>query len=99
MGEATEADKLDASLNGYPVLVSDQVSFNLTKGTFSGVCSAIIHGDFRYLLLAQWEGVHILIEPFNFELAGIVRINAALFVDAGIKRVEPSAAMQDALTT
>jgi HK97 family phage major capsid protein len=92
-------DTLEASLNGYPALVSDLVPATLTKGTSIGVCSAIIMGDFRDLLLAQWGGVQFLIDPYTQDIAGIVRISAALFVDSAIKRVESFSAMQDALTT
>jgi HK97 family phage major capsid protein len=98
-GSSVFGDTLEASLNGYPALVSDLVPSNLTKGTSAGVCSAIIHGDFRDLLLAQWGGVQFLIDPYTQDLAGIVRISAALFVDAAIKRPESFSAMQDALTT
>jgi HK97 family phage major capsid protein len=92
-------DTLEASLNGYPALVSDLVPATLTKGTSAGVCSAIIHGDFSDLLLAQFGGLQTLIDPYTQDIAGIVRISCALFVDSAIKRPESFSAMQDALTT
>ncbi len=47
------------TLNGYPCLVSNQVPSTLTKGTASGVCSAILFGDFSKYLLAYWGGLVI----------------------------------------
>ena len=35
-----------ASVNGYPLYFTNQVPSNLTKGTSSGVCSAVLMGDF-----------------------------------------------------
>ena len=45
-----------AVLNGYGVLPSNQVPSNLTKGSSSGVCSAIVYGDFSQCIMGTWGG-------------------------------------------
>lgn len=45
-----------AVLNGYGVLPSNQVPSNLTKGSSSGVCSAIVFGDFSQCIMGTWGG-------------------------------------------
>jgi len=45
-----------AVLNGYGVLSSNQVPSNLTKGSSSGVCSAIVFGDFSQCIMGTWGG-------------------------------------------
>ena len=45
-----------ATLNGYGVLSTNQVPSNLTKGSSSGVCSALVYGDFSQALVGFWGG-------------------------------------------
>ncbi len=41
------------TLNGYPIAVTNAVPSNLTKGTSSSVCSALVAGDFSQAMLAS----------------------------------------------
>ena len=45
-----------ATLNGWGVLSSNQVPSNLTKGSSSGVCSALVYGDFSQAIVGFWGG-------------------------------------------
>lgn len=86
-------------LNGHRAEVSNQVPSNLTKGTASGVCSAIIHGNFRDLLIGMWGGLDIMTDPYTGATSGTRRVVALQDVDVTVRHPESFAAMVDALTT
>jgi HK97 family phage major capsid protein len=86
-------------LNGYPALVSNQVSSTLTKGSASGVCSAIFFGNWAELLLGFWSGIDILVDPYSLSTTGSHRVVAFQDVDVAVRHAESFAAMLDALTT
>jgi len=86
-------------LNGYQTIVTNQVSSTLTKGTSSGVCSAIFFGNWADLLIGMWSGVDLTVDPYQGATAGTVRVVALQDVDVGIRHPESFAAMLDALTT
>ena len=49
-------------VNGYPVYVTNQVPNTLTKGTSSGVCSAVVLGDFSQAMVGFWgNGLEITV--------------------------------------
>jgi len=85
-------------VNGYTAYASNAVPSDLDKGTATGVCSAIVFGNFRDLVLAQWGGVDLLVDPYSAGIAGNVRLIAALYVDVAVLRAASFAAMKDALT-
>lgn len=49
-------------LNGYKYDWSNLVPSNLTKGTASGNCSAMIFGNFADLYIGQWGGLDIVVD-------------------------------------
>jgi HK97 family phage major capsid protein len=88
----------DTPLNGYRAGVSNQVPGNLTKGTASGVASAIIFGNFADLLMGMWGGLDLLVDPYTHSTSGTVRIRALQDVDVAVRHPESFSAMLDALT-
>lgn len=86
-------------INGYPAYISNQVSSTLTKGTSSGVCSAIFFGNWADLIIGLWGGLDILVDPYTGSTAGTVRVVALQDVDIAVRHPESFAAMLDALTT
>lgn len=85
-------------LNGYPVHVTNQVSSTLTKGSSTGVCSAIFFGNWADLIIGMWGGLDILVDPYTGGTAGTVRVIALQDVDIAVRHAESFAAMLDALT-
>lgn len=79
--------------------VSNQVPSNLTKGTSSGVCSAIIFGNWADLLIGQWGALDILVDPYTGSAAGTTRVRVLQDVDIAVRHAASFTAMQDALTT
>jgi HK97 family phage major capsid protein len=86
-------------LNGYPAFVTNQVSSALTKGTSSGVCSAIFFGNWADLIIGLWSGIDLLVDPYTGSSTGTVRVTAFQDGDIAVRHVESFAAMLDALTT
>lgn len=89
-------------IDGYPTAVTTNVPSNLTKGTSSGVCSAIMFGDFSQVVVGQFGGIDIIIDTTS---AAVTRggIGAALtfnmFVDSAVQQPAAIGAILDVLTT
>lgn len=86
------------TMNGYRSLVSNQVRSNLTKGTSSGVCSAIFYGNWADMVMGLWGGLDILVDPYTGGTSGTVRVVALQSVDFAVRNAASFAAMLDALT-
>lgn len=84
---------------GYDAMVTNTVPSNLTKGTASGVCSAIVFGNWADLLIGMWGGLDLMLDPYTGATAGTKRVVALQDVDIAVRRVASFAAMKDALTT
>jgi HK97 family phage major capsid protein len=89
----------DDSFLGYQAGVTNCVPSTLTKGTASGICSAMIFGNFADSVLAQWGGIDFTVNPYIKDTEGLIRITADCFYDFGIRRAASFAAIQDLLTT
>lgn len=83
---------------GYDAWVTNAVPSNLTKGTSTGVCSAIIMGTFSELLIGMWGGLDIMLDPYTGATAGTKRVVALQDVDIAVRHAASFAAMVDALT-
>jgi HK97 family phage major capsid protein len=86
-------------LNGYPAWVTNQVRNDLDKGTSTGVCSAILFGNWRDLLIGFWGVLDILVDPYTGSTAGTTRVVAMQDTDVNARHPESFAGMLDALTT
>lgn len=86
------------SLNGYRAGASNQVPSNLTKGTSSGVCSAIIFGNWNDLLIGEWGAIEILVDPYRLKKQGLIEVTSFAMADIAVRHPESFAAMVDALT-
>lgn len=85
-------------LNGYDAYVSNNVPSNLDKGTSTGVCSALMFGDWSALLMGMWGGLDVLLDPYTGSAAGTKRVVALQDIDIALRRAASFAAMKDALT-
>ncbi|MBG1232979.1 phage major capsid protein [Aestuariivirga litoralis] len=95
--------ELDANgfgqVNGYKAGVSNQVSSTLTKGSASGICSGIFFGNWADLLIGQWSGLDMLVDPYSNSLNGALRIVAFMDVDVACRHGQSFSYIADALTT
>lgn len=88
----------DAPLNGYATGTTNAVPSNLDKGTSTGVCSAIIFGNWADLIMGMWGGLDLLVDPYTGSTSGTVRVVAHQDVDVAVRHAESFSAMLDALT-
>lgn len=88
----------DTPLNGYRAGVTNAVPSNLTKGTSSGVASAVIFGNWADLVIGMWGALDLTVDPYSGSTAGTVRIVALQDVDIALRNVVSFATMVDALT-
>lgn len=91
-------DRAQGAINGYPIAFSNAISRTLTKGTSSGVCSAIFFGNFADLVIGYWGGLNLqLISDSANAKLGMKTLVANTYYDAGVVRPKSFAAMLDAL--
>lgn len=85
-------------LNGYPASVSSQVANNLTKGTSTGVCSAIFFGNWNDLMIGMWGSLDLMVDPYSLGTTGARRVIALQDIDIAVRHPQSFSAMLDALT-
>lgn len=86
------------SIAGARCGVSNQVPSNLDKGSSTGVCSAVIFGNWADLLIGMWGTLDLTVDPYSNSTSGTVRVVALQDVDIAVRHAESFAAMKDALT-
>lgn len=88
------------TLAGYPLQASNLVPSNLTKGSSTGVCSALIFGNWADLLLGYWSELDVLVNPYETTAysKGNVQIRAMATMDVQVRQPASFAAIKD-LTT
>lgn len=88
----------DGRANGFAVEVSNAIPSNLTKGSASGVCSAMIFGNFEEVLVPQWGGLDMIIDPLSQKGKGVVELCAIAYHDVCVRRPGCFAAIKDIKT-
>lgn len=86
-------------VNGYRAEASQQVPSNLTKGTSTTICSAIIFGNFQELIYGQWGDMEVVVDPYTQARRANILITPYLMMDVGVRHPVSFAAMKDALAT
>ena len=82
-------------LNGYRAYVSTQVPSNLTKGTGTNLHS-VIFGNFAELLIGQWAGLDVVVDPYSSSKNALVTIVVNSWWDAAVRHAQSFAAIKDA---
>ena len=88
------------TLNGYPIAFTNQVPSDLTKGTSSSVCSAMLMGDFSQCIQGIWGGgVEIMVgeDADDFSKA-LTSIRGIMSMDVCVRHAESFAAIKDITT-
>ena len=87
-------------LAGYALQASNLVPSTLTKGTSTGVCSALIFGNWSDLILGYWSELDVLVNPYESSAysKGNVQVRAMATMDVKVRQAASFAAIQD-LTT
>ena len=74
-------------LNGYRAAVSNNVPFNLTKGTSTTVCSSALFGsDWSMAVLGLFGAPDVTVDPYTLAATGQVRITINQYADFGVRQ-------------
>ena len=88
------------SLYGYPIKFTTDCPSDLTKGSSSGVCSAMIFGDWSQLLMGSWgNSPDILVDPYSSSSDGTVKIVVFSEVDLAVRHAQSFSKIIDYTTT
>ena len=89
-----------SNLNGYPLALTNQVPSNLTKGSSSGVCSALVMGDFSQAMVGFWgNGLEITVgeDQDDFSKA-LTSVRGIVTYDVAVRDPKSFAAILDVTT-
>lgn len=81
-------------LNSYEAHATTNVPSNLVKGSASN-CTAIIFGNWADLIIAQWGGIDVMVNPFTGQLSGSVTISMMMEADVAVRHAESFAIVSD----
>lgn len=84
-------------IDGKITAVTSNVPSNLTKGDSSGICSALICGEFNRSVIGQFGGMDIIIDPYTLARTGQTRVVANTYWDMAFERPEVFGAILDIL--
>lgn len=90
-------DTNQSTVNGYPVGISTQVPSNLTKGTSTGVCHAIIYGNWRELIIGVWGGLDLTVDNITLASDAMVKVTVHSWSDIALRHEQSFAAIKDVL--
>ena len=88
------------AVNGYPLAMTNQVPSNLTKGSTSGSCSAVVLGDFSQAILGLFGGgVEITVGEDSDDFAkNLTSVKAVVAFDVAVRHAQSFAAILDVTT-
>ena len=86
------------SLLGYPVLSSNNVPSDLSKGSGSNL-SAVCFGNWADVLVAFWSDLEILVDPYTKSNQNLISIRAVSDIDVGVRHAESFAAIKDVVAS
>jgi HK97 family phage major capsid protein len=86
------------TLLGYRVASTSLVPSDLTKGTASGTCSAVIFGNFNSLMIGMFGGLDVLVDPYTGSNTGATRVAMYQDIDVAVRNAESFAAIKDVTT-
>ncbi len=84
-------------INGYPALATNILPSNGTKGSGTGLSTAVF-GNFNDLVIAMWGGLDIMVDPYTGSSSGTVRIVALQDVDVELRHGQSFSTIVDMLT-
>lgn len=90
-------DTNGATVNGYPVGISTQVPSTLTKGTSTGVCHAIIFGNWQELIIGVWGGLDLTVDNITLASNAMVKVTVHAWSDMALRHEASFAAIKDVL--
>lgn len=87
------------SLLGYPVLSTNNVPSDLSKGSASGTLSSVIFGNWSDVIVGMWSGLELLVDPYSKAEYNLVRIRGLMDLDVAVRHPESFAAISDVVAS
>lgn len=87
----------NGEVNGYRAEASTNVPSNLTKGTSTTICHAIIFGNWAEVLVGQWNALELVVDPYRLKKQGMIEVTSYVSVDVALRHGASMAAIVDAL--
>lgn len=87
----------NGELNGYAAYCSNLVPSDLTKGSATKKCSAILFGDWSQLWILSWGGLDLVVDPYTLKKQGAYEVTLNAYHDIHVRRKEAFAMIKDAL--
>ena len=86
-------------IDGYGVSVTSNVPSNLSKGATTGVCSALVFGDFSQIVTGQFGGVELIVDPYTKARTGQISLTMNSFMDSTVLQPNALGDIVDLTTT
>lgn len=84
-------------INGYKVYMSSHLNQNTTKGNVADGTSQLMFGNFKNLMVANWSGVDLLIDPYTLGGSSEVKVIANKWMDLGARQPKAFATISDGI--
>ena len=88
------------TLNGYPLSTTNAIPSNLTKGTASSVCSALVAGDFSQAMVGFYgNGLEIVVGEDSDDFAkALSSVRGIISFDVAVRHAQSFASIEDITT-
>lgn len=96
-GTAKYVMERESELNGYKLGVTNLMPSDITKGTGTKL-SSMIFGNFSDLLIGQWGGLDIVVDPYTKKKSAEIEVTINAWHDVFVKNDESFAAIKDIIT-
>jgi hypothetical protein len=74
----------DGTINGYPSFATNQLPKALTRGAKSD-CHAGIFGDWSSLMIGEWGGIELIVDPYTQKKQGMISLCSYLMADIAVR--------------
>jgi HK97 family phage major capsid protein len=88
----------DDEVNGCAAMHTKSMPSNLTKGYGTNL-SSLVYGYFSEMVIGQWGGVDVLVDPYTGSSSGTVRVVALCDIDIQVRHPESFCSIVDMVTT
>lgn len=74
-------DLVAGTVNGNPAFATNQVPSNLTKGTSTTACHAIVTGAFPNFMIGEFGMIELITDPLSKKKQGLIEVTSFQMVD------------------
>ena len=78
---------------------SNNMPNTLTKGSSASICHSVILGSWKELIIGNWGGLDLIVNPYTRSKESIVEVTANTFWDVDVTHAQAFAHIKDALVT